>query len=200
MLQFFPRINRCNLEKNRSFLCSLWSCIVHQLVTRVCQPKWQTRKIVPKNRMMETPAWIRRRATVPVSSSSAKILIESNVFYSIAWLLVSETDQSTAESTVQCKNPVSDCGSGASHCLEDQNPNQLSSGSAQSALPKIYCSEYPVTQINGCRQYGPPRSWTGSIPGFGCEIYVKRIPPEFTEADLVPVFERFGKYVLIWLW
>lgn len=106
---------------------------------------------------------------------------------------VSETDQSTAESTVQCKNPVSDCGNGASHCLEDQNPNQLSSGSAQSALPKIYCSEYPVTQINGCRQYGPPRSWTGSIPGFGCEIYVKRIPPEFTEADLVPVFERFGK-------
>ncbi|XP_058815960.1 uncharacterized protein LOC131679270 [Topomyia yanbarensis] len=61
------------------------------------------------------------------------------------------------------------------------------------SVPQIYRSEYPVTQINGCRQYGPPMNWTGPIPGFGCEIYVKRIPPDFTESELVPVFERFGR-------
>ncbi|XP_058443897.1 uncharacterized protein LOC131425770 isoform X2 [Malaya genurostris] len=61
------------------------------------------------------------------------------------------------------------------------------------SIPQIYRSEYPVTQINGCRQYGPPTSWTGPIPGFGCEIYVKRIPPDYTESDLVPLFERFGR-------
>lgn len=108
--------------------------------------------------------------------------------------LVSETEHSTTESTVQYTRPISDCGSVASHSQEDLNRNLLHSGIVSNPVPKIYCSEYPVTQINGCRQYGPPKSWSGPTPGFGCEIYVKRIPPEFTEADLVPVFERFGKY------
>ncbi|XP_053681603.1 uncharacterized protein LOC128732380 [Sabethes cyaneus] len=61
------------------------------------------------------------------------------------------------------------------------------------SVPEIYRSEYPVTQVNGCRQYGPPRTWEEPTPGFGCEVYVKRIPPEFTEAELVPIFERFGR-------
>ncbi|XP_055639949.1 uncharacterized protein LOC129777603 [Toxorhynchites rutilus septentrionalis] len=64
---------------------------------------------------------------------------------------------------------------------------------ACNSAPEFYRGEYPVTQINGCRQYGPPRNWIGLPPRFGCEIFVKRIPPEFTERELVPVFERFGR-------
>lgn len=43
------------------------------------------------------------------------------------------------------------------------------------------------------RKYGPPRSWTGPEPPISCELFIKDIPRQNFEHDLVPHFERFGR-------
>ncbi|XP_062541309.1 uncharacterized protein LOC134209330 isoform X2 [Armigeres subalbatus] len=100
-----------------------------------------------------------------------------------------EMERSITETSGQeeKQNSITSCFGSA---VEDQDGH---SNDGDKSVSKFYRSDYPVTQINGCRQYGPPKNWVGPTPGFGCEIYVRRIPPEFTEANLVPLFERFGK-------
>ena len=42
-------------------------------------------------------------------------------------------------------------------------------------------------------RYGPPANWIGSEPPADCELYIKDIPKDFLEHQLIPHFERFGK-------
>ena len=51
---------------------------------------------------------------------------------------------------------------------------------------------YPLVQQNGRRQYGPPPSWDGAPPPRGLEVFVKKIPQDCFEDELVPVFEQVG--------
>ncbi|XP_055585758.1 uncharacterized protein LOC129738558 isoform X2 [Uranotaenia lowii] len=101
------------------------------------------------------------------------------------------------ESTISSANDAtaepSHTGSGPNNSSTNMSAVGGSGGGNFSMISEIYNEDYMVTQINGCRQYGPPRNWKGMAPGFGCEIYVKRIPPEFTELELVPLFQQFGR-------
>lgn len=54
-------------------------------------------------------------------------------------------------------------------------------------------SNYPLVQINGRRLLGPPKNHVGPPPENGCELYIKRIPKDMFEIDIVPHFQRFGK-------
>ncbi|XP_039429017.1 uncharacterized protein LOC120412564 isoform X2 [Culex pipiens pallens] len=94
--------------------------------------------------------------------------------------------ETSAESGVPCKSEEE----GGSQLQEELAGGSSGGGSSVSGF---YTVEYPVTQVNGCRQYGPPRSWRGPSPGYGCEVYAKRIPANFTEVNLVPIFERCGR-------
>lgn len=50
-----------------------------------------------------------------------------------------------------------------------------------------------VTQTNGCRVWTNPLEGTEfPIPSQSNEIYIRNIPKEHTESDLLPLFERFG--------
>lgn len=52
---------------------------------------------------------------------------------------------------------------------------------------------YPVVQVNGRRVCGPPHDYTGEVPPNSCEIFINRIPRDYTERDLLPLFIRFGQ-------
>ncbi|KAL4631369.1 hypothetical protein GN956_G15014 [Arapaima gigas] len=50
-----------------------------------------------------------------------------------------------------------------------------------------------LVQINGQRKYGgPPPGWDGPVPGFGCEVFVSRIPRDVYEDRLIPLFQAVG--------
>jgi RNA recognition motif-containing protein len=50
-----------------------------------------------------------------------------------------------------------------------------------------------VTQTNGCRVWlNPIGDLRYPIPNSSNELYIRNIPKEFSEADLLPHFERFG--------
>lgn len=46
--------------------------------------------------------------------------------------------------------------------------------------------------ISGQRCYGPPPDWEGEAPGHR-EISVSKIPTDWYEDRLVPIFSKFGK-------
>uniref|UniRef100_UPI00358FCED1 probable RNA-binding protein 46 n=1 Tax=Myxine glutinosa TaxID=7769 RepID=UPI00358FCED1 len=52
---------------------------------------------------------------------------------------------------------------------------------------------YIVTQINGQRKCGPPPDWEGSPPPRGCEVFIRNIPHDAYENELLPLFHPVGR-------
>ena len=51
---------------------------------------------------------------------------------------------------------------------------------------------YPLTQQRTQRYYSPPPDWVGTPPPRGSEVFVRKIPRDCFEDELVPVFEKVG--------
>lgn len=54
---------------------------------------------------------------------------------------------------------------------------------------------YNTVQENGQRKFGGPPGWEGPPPPRGCEVFIGKIPRDMYEDELVPVFERLGRYM-----
>lgn len=48
-------------------------------------------------------------------------------------------------------------------------------------------------RVNGCKTYGPPNNWTGAPPPVDCEIFVKGIPRNTNDVDILALFQKYGQ-------
>lgn len=83
--------------------------------------------------------------------------------------------------------PSTSCSSYDQHSSSSENATIIQPDES------LESTDYIVVQVNGARIYGPPKNWTGQPPSNNCELYVKGIPKDFSEDQLIHHFSRFGK-------
>lgn len=60
----------------------------------------------------------------------------------------------------------------------------------------LRANNMPILQENGQRTVGPPLDWKEPVPLRGSEIFIKHIPRDMIEHEILPIFMHIGKVYL----
>ncbi|XP_067635315.1 uncharacterized protein [Eurosta solidaginis] len=85
--------------------------------------------------------------------------------------------------------PSSDCGSTST---VTPSPPQSSISTSPHAN-NTQQQQITLMQMNGRKVLGPPEGWQGPPPSSTCELFVRRIPRDLNEQNLIQPFLRFGR-------
>lgn len=70
---------------------------------------------------------------------------------------------------------------------------EMSNLSLGAPLSAPCAEELHCMRINGRKIFGPPANWIGDQPPNTCELFVKGVPKDMNEYELLSHFQRFGK-------
>lgn len=98
--------------------------------------------------------------------------------------LASLSDQSTSDSWEQTTTTSNNSGSWPSSSFSDEFSN---SPTFSPSITKMHC-----IRINGRKIIGPPLNWEGEAPSTENELFLKRIPKDMNDMELLRLFQQFG--------